>query len=246
MRTLYPPTIPQRRLLGPPGDKRGQTVWLFDLDNTLHDSSKAMFRAIDVAMTAAVATSLDIDAEAANRLRALYWQRYGATVIGMVRHHKVDAQTFLKLSHDFDVAPLVHAERRLAYKLSRLKGRKILLTNAPFDYARSVLQTLGILRQFESIWAIDQMKLQGRIRPKPSLALMQQVRARVGASAQNIVLVEDTLKNLKAARQTGMRTVHVFHPGTPFSSLSRGRGNYVDARVNSIGKLLAGHCALRY
>jgi putative hydrolase of the HAD superfamily len=240
MRVLRRPMAPQRLPLRHTLCKPRGPVWLFDLDNTLHDSSKALFHAIDHAMTGAVATSLNIDVNAASQLRTLYWQRYGATVIGMVRHHGIDAKTFLDLSHQFDVAPLVHAERGLAYKLRRLKGRKILLTNAPLKYAREVLKTLKILHCFESVWTIDHMHLQGRIRPKPSLALMKQVSARTGISARQTVLVEDTLKNLKSARQAGMKTIHVFHPGTPFSNLCSRRGNYVDVRVNSIGKLLVG------
>lgn len=196
-------------------------------------------------MTAAVAKHLDVDTNTASQLRTAYWKRYGATVIGMVRHHGIHAQTFLDQSHDFDIASQVHSETGLAHKLGRLKGRKILLTNAPQKYAREVLKTLGILRHFESIWAIDHMCLQGRFRPKPSLALMRQVLARLDVPARQVVLVEDTLKNLKAARQVGMRTVYVYHPGTPFSNLSSGRCNYVDLRVNSLGQLLSGRSPLR-
>lgn len=217
-----------------------QTVWLFDLDNTLHDCSKGIFKAIDGAMANAVASTLELEADAANALRKTYWQRYGATVIGMVRHHGVDASTFLARSHDFAIAPLVHAETGLGRKLRQLKGRKILLTNAPLFYAREVLKTLGILHHFEALWAIDQMCAQGRIRPKPSVALMRQVLARLAVPARQVVLVEDTLRNLKSARQVGMRTVHIFHPGTPFSGMHSGRSPYVDLRVNSVGRLLAG------
>jgi putative hydrolase of the HAD superfamily len=231
-----------RRSSGRAGEH--ETVWLFDLDNTLHDCSKAIFQAIDSGMANAVATSLNIGIDEANVLRKLYWKRYGATVIGMVRHHGVDAHTFLELSHSFDVASMVHSENGLAHKLQQLKGRKILLTNAPFKYAREVLKTLGILQQFEALWAIDHMRLQGQIRPKPSAALMKQVLARLRVPASQVVLVEDTLRNLKSARQVGMRTVHVFHPGTPFTSLNSGRCHYVDVRVNSVGKLLIGRHGL--
>src|SRR3546814_5620118 len=89
------------------------------------------------------------------------------------------------------------------------------------------------------------MTIQGRMRPKPSLSLMRQVLARLSVPARQVVLVEDTLRNLKSARQAGMRTVHVFHPGTPFSSLHGGRSLYVDLRVNSVGRLLAGRHGLR-
>lgn len=220
-----------------------EPVWLFDLDNTLHDSSREIFKAIDRSMTAAVASTLDITVEAANGLRATYWKRYGATVIGMVHHHDIDAGAFLRLSHQFDVASMVHAETGLAYKLGRLPGRKVVFTNAPLDYARTVLKTLKILQCFDGVWAIDDMVLQGRFRPKPSAALMRQAIARLGVPAHRVILVEDTLRNLKSARQAGMRTVYVYHPGTPFSRGAHGRDQYVDVRVNSIGHLLTGRRA---
>lgn len=196
-------------------------------------------------MTQAVSICLEVDTDKANELRSQYWKRYGATVIGLVKHHGVDAKEFLRLSHDFDAAPLVHSERGLARKFARLPGRKVLLTNAPHDYARQVLKTLKLLPWFDMIWSIDDMKLQGQIRPKPSKALMRQVLARLGTPARHVILVEDTLKNLKSARQTGMRTVHLFHPGTPFSALHSGRDSYVGLRVNTLTQLLSRRRPLR-
>ncbi|MBV6305324.1 pyrimidine 5'-nucleotidase [Candidimonas humi] len=221
------------------------TVWLFDLDNTLHDASRAIFAAIDRSMTEAVMQSLDLDREAATRLRTRYWKRYGATAIGMERHHGVDIDAFLTLSHSFEIAPLVHGETGLARRLARLPGRKIVLTNAPLPYACTVLRTLGILRQFDRVWAINHMRLQGRVRPKPSLALMRQVLAQLRVPAARAVLVEDTLGNLRTARQAGMRTVHVYHPGTPFSGKHSGRSHHVGLRVNSVSELLLGRRPLR-
>lgn len=213
-------------------------VWLFDLDNTLHDASRAIFQRINVAMQHAVAKMAGCDLQTADKLRIQYWKRYGATVIGMVRHHGADAARFLQLSHDFDVRPLVHSEPGIRQKLAQIPGRKILLTNAPTQYATQVLETLGLLSQFEALWSIDHMRLQNRIRPKPSLALMKQVLSRLALPASRVALVEDTLLNLKSAHQLGIRTVHIFHPGTPFATQQRGRPPYVDIRVNSLGQLL--------
>ena len=103
-------------------------------------------------------------------------------MIGLVRHHGVDPHEFLHRSHDFDVNPLVRAEKALAYKLRQLPGRKVLLTNAPLEYARAVLRRLGILRQFDSLWAIEHMRLHGEFRPKPSPALLRYVLAREGVA----------------------------------------------------------------
>ncbi|CAM5786595.1 pyrimidine 5'-nucleotidase [Castellaniella caeni] len=233
---------PLRRARPIPSDA---PVWLFDLDNTLHDASRAIFRTIDQRMGAAVAQALNLPPEEADVVRRRYWKRYGATAIGLVKHHQVNLQQFLRTCHDFDVRPLVHADRGLKARLRALPGRRIVLTNAPAHYARRVLQALNILQEFDGLWAIDHMMPMGLPRPKPSLALMRQVLARLDVPAQRVILVEDTLRNLKSARQVGMRTAYLYHPGTPFSHQQHGRDLYVDVRVNRLSDLLmqahAGH-----
>ena len=218
--------------------KSSDYLWLFDLDNTLHDTSHQLFGYISRGMTDAVMSCLDVDEEQAQEIRKRYWQRYGATIIGLVKHHGVDPQTFLHRSHHFDVRPLIKAESGLRDKLGRLPGRKVLVTNAPLHYARAVLKHLGLLRHFHSLWGIEHLKLHGHYRPKPSASILRHILAREGASPSRTVLVEDTLENLRGARRAGLKTVHVFHPSTPFAHQRKGRPNYVDLRVNCVGDLL--------
>ena len=66
-------------------------VWLLDLDNTLHDATAVVFPRINLAMTEYVARELSIGHDEANALRMTYWHRYGATLLGMIRHHGIDA-----------------------------------------------------------------------------------------------------------------------------------------------------------
>jgi len=220
-----------------PTDAR-DPVWLFDLDNTLHDTSAAIFAHIDRCMGKAVQDMLGLDPAAAHVLRKRYWQRYGATMIGLHRHHAVNAREFLLRSHAFDVVPLIRAESNLAAKLSALRGRKVLFTNAPLDYALAVLQHLRCLHVFDSLWGIEEMRLFGRYRPKPSRAMLRGVLAREGVAPRRAVLVEDTLQNLKAARGAGLRTVWLYHAGTPFARKTQGRPHYVDMRVRRLGEVV--------
>ncbi|WP_322997559.1 pyrimidine 5'-nucleotidase [Castellaniella sp.] len=213
-------------------------VWLFDLDNTLHDASHAIFGMIDQRMGAAVAKALDVPADQADILRQRYWKRYGATAIGLARHHGVNLRQFLATCHDFDVAPLVRTETGLKARLRDLPGTRIVLTNAPAHYARRVLKALGVLQEFDGLWAIDHMMPMGLPRPKPSLALMRQIVARLGGPPHRIILVEDTLRNLKPARQAGLKTAYLYHPGTPFTRQQHGRDLYVDVRINRLSTLL--------
>lgn len=222
-----------------PRGNASDPVWLLDLDNTLHDTSHAIFSRIDRAMGQAVQDLLGVDKPTSHRLRKAYWQRYGATMIGLVRHHGVDAREFLLRSHDFDVRPLIKAESALADKLRRLRGRKILLTNAPLDYAMAVLSHLRCLHLIDSLWGIEEMRLFGQYRPKPSRAMLRHVLACERIAPHRAVLVEDTLDNLKAARAVGLRTAYVYHHGTPFSRQQRNRAACVDLRVLRFGELVS-------
>jgi putative hydrolase of the HAD superfamily len=90
-------------------------TWLFDLDNTLHNASHAIFPAITANMNVYIAKVLEQNGmaatpEAVNAARLAYWQRYGATLLGMVRHHQVRVDDFLHEAHQFDdLATMIRA-----------------------------------------------------------------------------------------------------------------------------------------
>jgi putative hydrolase of the HAD superfamily len=229
-----------------------QTVWLFDLDNTLHDA-RAIFRSISAAMTDYIEEHLAVDRTEANRLRSVYWERYGATLPGLTRHHGVSAAHFL---HETHVLPDLEARVRwhagdLAL-LQRLPGRKILLTNAPEAYARRVLRSLGNLGMghvFEQVIAFEQMRMFGQHRSKPDARMLRHVLARHRLRATDCVLVEDTLIHQKSARALGIKTVWMqrwlldtrgARHGPEASSLLRRRPVYVSRRVRSLKSLLSG------
>ena len=149
-------------------------VWLFDLDNTLHDASHAIFPAISANMNTYIARVLGdgvtpASQEAVDAARVGYWKRYGATLLGMIRHHRVDAADFLRQTHDIGALhELVRYERGLERLLRRLPGRKILLTNAPTAYSTGVVRHIGLQRQFAHHVSIEDMRVHGRLHPKPS------------------------------------------------------------------------------
>jgi len=209
-------------------------VWFFDLDDTLHDASHAIFGAIDRRMTEYVVKYLELDESTANQLRLAYWRRYGATMLGLARHHAVDPHHFLRETHDFDVAALLRAERGLARLFARLPGRKVLLTNAPDRYARAVLRELSLHPHVGARYAIEQMRVHGAFRPKPSRAMLRHILARERIRAHRAVLVDDSPANLKAARAVGLRTVLVARRDGAFGLRRPRRPHYVALRVRSV------------
>jgi len=187
-----------------------QPVWLFDLDNTLHHASHAIFPQINRLMTAYMARVLGTDEDTASQVRVDYWRRYGATLLGLVRHHGVDPADFLAHAHTFDdLRAMVRAERGLAQLLRALRGRKILLTNAPTAYAREVVKLIGLKRAFMREIAVEHMWVHRRLRPKPDPLMLRRLLARERIAPSRAILVEDTLSHLKRYRRLGIRTVWV-------------------------------------
>ncbi len=221
-------------------------VWFIDLDDTLHDASHAMFAAIDARMTDYVQEHLQLDRVRADDLRRRYWLRYGATMLGLIRHHGIDADHFLRATHDFDVAARLRAESGLAHWSRRLGGRKVLLTNSPLHYAGQVLRGIGLDRHFDRCYAIESMRVHGHYRPKPARSMFRAMLVREGlgspGAGARAVLVDDNLANLKAARAVGYATVLVLRPDVATAKPGRRRlagAGYVDARVRSVKQLPA-------
>jgi putative hydrolase of the HAD superfamily len=218
-------------------------VWFFDLDDTLHYASHALYGAIDARMTQYIAHHLQVTPAAADALRLTYWQRYGATVLGLVRHHRVKASHFLEHTHAVNIAGLLRAERGLAHMLARLPGRKILLTNAPYRYAQTVLRHLGLTRHFGSRYGIETLRLHGQFRPKPARAMLAAIRAQEKCAPGQAILVDDSRTNLKAARSVGYRTVLITRYAP--NSAPPQRPSYVDLQLTSVRSLARRRMVLR-
>lgn len=180
-------------------------VWLFDLDDTLHDASSASMPGLHISFGEYIQQHLRLTQDEADALRRRYWLRYGATLLGLVRHHGVNAAHFLHHTHllpGLEGAVRGHAHDFAALK--RLRGRKYILTNAPRAYAERVLDALGIRGLFDGLISIEDMRMFGQLRPKPDARMLL---AWLRVPASRCVLVEDTLAHQKAARRVGMKTV---------------------------------------
>lgn len=200
--------------------------WIFDLDNTLHNATPHIFPHINRAMTAYLQQHLQIDEAAAGALRRQYWLRYGATLLGLMRHHGTDPRHFLWHTHQFpDLPQMVVQEPLLRHALRRLPGRKFVFSNAPVHYARAVLRVLGIADLFSAVFAIERV----HFRPKPDVYGFLRLCRLHHLRPRRCIMVEDNLQNLRTAKRLGMKTVWVSRNGpTP---------GYVDVRIAGIARL---------
>ena len=198
-------------------------VWVFDLDDTLHDASSHIFPVMNKAMTQYIMDTLTLDEPNAFKLRQHYWRIYGATLKGLMRHHGVDPHHFLSSTHDpMDIENMVSVRKNLRYCINRLKGRKVIFTNAPMNYAIRVLNVLGIEDLFELVFSVESTQFH----PKPSIRGFRQLLKTIKAKASDCVMLEDNLAALMTAKRLGMKTIWI--------SRELKKPNFVDLRVNNV------------
>ena len=201
-------------------------VWLFDLDNTLHNASPHIFPHINRSMTSYLERHLSLSTEEANALRMQYWHQYGATLLGLMRHHTTDPHHFLHETHSFErLHKMMVFDRALKGMLKKLPGRKIVFSNAPRKYAEAVLNIMGIRSLFDEVASIETLNMQ----PKPGISAYRCIIRRYRLNPRQCIMVEDTAVNLRTARKLGMRTVLV--------GSSTRHPAYVDVKLRSILQL---------
>jgi putative hydrolase of the HAD superfamily len=181
-------------------------IWIFDLDDTLHDASSKIFPSINQSMTAYVSQKLQISYKDAHDLRDQYWKVYGATLKGLMENHVVDPKEFLLNTHDAEeLSKFVKQSHALENTLKKIKGQKIVFTNAPLHYAIAIIKSLNIQKYFSAVYSIEST----RYNPKPSIYAFRKILRQLGKKAHQCVMVEDDLANLKTAYRIGMQTILV-------------------------------------
>ncbi len=200
-------------------------MWVFDLDNTLHDAAPHIFPHINRSMTEYVRRELGLAEDEADALRMRYWKRYGATLKGLMRHHGTRPGHFLWHTHQFPELPrMVLREPRLRHVLKRLPGRKLVFSNAPQHYVHAVLKLLRIDDLFDDVFGIEHT----RYRPKPEIAGFLRLMKKHRLRPAQCVMVEDSADNLRAAKRLGMRTVWVAGTARNPAHVDVKIGNVVD------------------
>ena len=183
--------------------------------------------------------SSDLTQPESDALRRRYWLKYGATLLGLVRHHGVKPAHFLHHTHLLPgLEQRVRGHAADIAALKRLRGRKFILTNAPAAYAQRVLGTLGIGHLFDGLLSIEDMHMFGELRPKPDARMLRRVAVQLGVKPWNCVLVEDTLVHQKAARRVGMGTVWMQRWLPARLPRQHRKPVYVDRRVSCLLDLL--------
>ena len=201
-------------------------VWIFDLDNTLHDARAHIFPSMHDQINAFLRRHFKVDEAGANAMREHFWRTYGTTLNGLMRHHGVHPGHFLAETHVFpELADMVVHENALKHALRLLGGTKLVFSNAPRHYVEQVLRAIGLERYFDGVYSIEDTRYRG----KPALHGFHYLLRKHHLDPHRCAFIDDVLENLRTAHRLGMSTVWV--------SSERRRVSYIDLRVASVTEL---------
>jgi putative hydrolase of the HAD superfamily len=219
---------------------RDVRAWIFDLDNTLYPPGNGIFPQVQARVQDYVQKLLNVSPEDARRIQTDLYDRYGATLRGLIEEHKVDTDAFLEYVHDVDHS-LITPDPALARAIGELPGQRYILTNGSRKHAENVAKALGFTREFHDVfdivWSGDF--------PKPSPRAYERLIRHTGIDPSQAAMFEDLQRNLTAPHQLGMATVLIVPPGTggvfgkpQQKAVSRGFGPEVDFITDDLGGFL--------
>jgi len=191
---------------------------LFDLDNTLYSPQRQLFSLIDCRINSYMREVVGIPDAEVDGLRRRYWADYGVTLQGLIRHHDVDPEDYLEYVHDVDVNSRLIPDEPLRTALQSIPLRRLVFTNGSRGHAERVLSSLGLADLFEEIFDIRVASYL----PKPFPEPYHKVLGRIGVEAKRCLMVEDSVENLRTAKELGMGTILVGDGA---------RTSYVDVQV---------------
>jgi putative hydrolase of the HAD superfamily len=194
------------------------TTYYIDLDGTVYDKNNGMLEEMTTRIDRYIHEVLGMPEDQAAALSEKYYRQYGSSLRGLQLHHKIDGEDFLAYIHDIDLDKYLSPDPELRQMLENIPQPKWILTNSDRNHSRRVLNALGLDDIFEGIldvWAMGYI-------PKPDVRVYQRALAPTGnPHPSGTIFIDDTLKNLKPARQMGIKTVWIdsFNPH-PYANLS--------------------------
>ena len=181
--------------------------WIFDLDNTIYDIKLGLFKKISERITNFIVSKYSLDIDEAKKIQKKYYLEYGLTLRGLILEKNLNPEEFLDYVHDVE-HPELKKDKYLKSKIEKLKGKKIIFTNATSKHAEKILTILEIRELFDQIIDIKDLDYI----PKPDKRSYQKLLECLNVDKEQLkkgIFLEDTVKNLIPAKELGMTTVWI-------------------------------------
>ncbi len=190
-------------------------IWLFDYDLTLYgEEERFVLNSLDHRISLFVQKVVGCDFETAHKVRTDYLERFGTTLSGLMALHHTNPEDFFDFIHEpeFLIYPKVAPEKLTLLK--SLAGHRYVFTNGRGDWSRAGMAHMQIDCAIEDVFDLKLMNWEG----KPHSSAYEKIEkwlesrgvlAKDSLDKSQIVLLEDSLRNLEPAHERGWTTILV-------------------------------------
>ena len=185
---------------------------LLDLDGVCYGSHNGyplekVFGLVSKRMTLFIQEKLGLDEKKAKELQTNYFYKYNTSLNGLMLHHNVIGDEFLKYVHDIDIS-FMKEDKILRSELENLDMEKFIFTNGSAEHAQNILTRLGIYDLFGKEKVFD-IKDAGYV-PKPEAQTFDLMVKKFGIKPKETIYIEDIAKNLSTGFEKGC-TLSLIH-----------------------------------
>ena len=182
---------------------------LLDLDGVCYGSHNGyplekVFGLVSKRMTLFIQEKLGLDEKKAKELQTNYFYKYNTSLNGLMLHHNVIGDEFLKYVHDIDIS-FMKEDKIMRNELENLNMEKFIFTNGSAEHAQNILTRLGIYDLFGKEKVFD-IKDAGYV-PKPEAQTFDLMVKKFDINPKETIYIEDIAKNLSTGFEKGCTTV---------------------------------------
>ena len=167
-------------------------------------SLEKVFGLVSKRMTLFIQEKLGLDEKKAKELQTNYFYKYNTSLNGLMLHHNVIGDEFLKYVHDIDISFMIE-DKIMRNELENLDMEKFIFTNGSAEHAQNILTRLGIYDLFGKEKVFD-IKDAGYV-PKPEAQTFDLMVKKFSINPKETIYIEDIAKNLSIGFERGCTTV---------------------------------------
>ena len=174
---------------------------LFDLDGVLYQDLESVFGKVSKKMTEYISKKLDLDLKKAKELQTSYFHKYNTSLNGLMIHHDIKPEEFLKYVHNIDLS-FMKKDLILKKELENLNLKKFIFTNGSKEHANNITTHLGINDLFNGLFDI----VDAEFSPKPTAKTFDLMVKKFKIIPEETLYIEDIAKNLSIGKERGAIT----------------------------------------
>ena len=207
--------------------------FIFDLDGTLYgqDMLEKVFGQVSKRMSKFISQKLNVNLEKAKELQKNYFHKYNTSLNGLMIHHDINPQEFLKFVHEINL-DFLKKDIVLREELLKLEAKKYIYTNGSFEHIDQIIKSLGIEDLFDGTFDI----VEANYVPKPSLKSYKNMIKKFNIDPKESVFIEDIAMNLEPAKKLGMKTVWI--ENDEYWGKKNSNKDFIDLKIKKLSSFL--------